>query len=158
MLERVCVETNRKHRIIDITFRVRFAETDQMGIVHHAAYLVYLEEGRSELSRQFNAPYSTLEESGYSLAVTEIALRYLAPARYDNLITVRSWIEQLQSRGIVFGYEVILAPNGQSLVTGTTRHLVIDRRGQVRRMPEAWTSAFSSQMYDESLGPQGVKE
>jgi acyl-CoA thioester hydrolase len=143
------VDTERKRRTADVSFRVRFAETDAMGIVHHAAYLVYLEEGRSELSRQFNAPYSALEQSGYSLAVTEIALRYLAPARYDHRITVRTWIEQLQSRGIVFGYEVFYTETDQILVTGTTRHLCIDHSGQVRRMPQAWTDAFSSQMYDE---------
>jgi acyl-CoA thioester hydrolase len=143
------VETERRRRSADVTFRVRFAETDAMGIVHHAAYLVYLEEGRSELSRQFNAPYSELEVSGFALAVTEIALRYLAPARYDNLITVRTWIEQLQSRGMIFGYEVLHSEGGQVLVSGTTRHLCIDHSGQVRRMPQAWMDAFSSQMYDE---------
>jgi acyl-CoA thioester hydrolase len=123
------VETERKRRSADVTFRVRFAETDAMGIVHHAAFLVYLEEGRSELSRQFNAPYSSLEQSGFSLAVIEVALRYIAPARYDNRITVRSWIEQLQSRGLVFGYEVLNTETGQVLVSGTTRHLCIDRSG-----------------------------
>jgi acyl-CoA thioester hydrolase len=143
------VDTERKRRTADVSFRVRFAETDAMGIVHHAAYLVYLEEGRSELSRQFNAPYSALEQSGFSLAVTEIALRYIAPARYDNSITVRTWIEQLQSRGLVFGYEVVRSETGQVLVSGTTRHLCIDHSGQVRRMPQAWMDAFSSQMYDE---------
>jgi acyl-CoA thioester hydrolase len=143
------VENERKRRKVDVSFRVRFAETDAMGIVHHAAYLVYLEEGRSELSRQFNAPYSELEQSGFSLAVTEIALRYLAPARYDHKITIRTWIEQLQSRGIVFGYEVLYTESDQVLVTGTTRHLCIDHTGQVRRMPQAWTDAFASQMYDE---------
>ncbi len=133
-------------RIAETTFRVRFAETDQMQIVHHAAYIVYLEEGRSELGRQFGASYSVLEDAGFSLAVTEIQAKYLASARYDQRIAVRTWIEELRSRSLIYGYEIINAENRQVLVTGTSKHVCIDRQGQVRRIPEAWRQTLENHM------------
>ncbi len=124
--------------LTETTFHVRFAETDQMGVVHHAVYLVYFEEGRSELSRQHGAPYAGLEALGFSLALSSVTVRYLAPARYDERITVRAWVEQLRSRGITFAYEVVSAASGQTLVTGQTQHICIDRAGEVRHIPQAW--------------------
>ncbi len=132
----------RKPRIAETTFRVRFAETDQMGIVHHSAYVVYMEEGRSELTRQFGASYSSFEAGGFSLAVTELSVRYVAAARYDQKLTVRSWVQQLQSRGMTFNYEIVNAETGQMLVTGMSRHICIDHEGRVRRMPEEWLQLF----------------
>ena len=124
--------------LTEITFHVRFAETDQMGIVHHSVYPVYFEEGRSALSRQHEMPYSKLEQMGYSLALSELNVRFLAPAHYDELLTVRTWIERILSRGIDFGYEVVRATDGELLVTGRTKQICVDRQGQVRRLPEAW--------------------
>lgn len=131
-----------KPRVAETNFRVRFAETDQMGIVHHAAYVVYMEEGRSELTRQFGASYASLEESGYSLAVTELNVRYVAAARYDQRLTVRTWIAQLQSRGLTMQYEIVNAETGQVLATGLSKHICIDHEGQVRRLPDAWIQTF----------------
>ncbi len=130
--------------LTETTFRVRFAETDQMGVVHHAVYLVYFEEGRSELSRRHGAPYADLEASGFSLALSEAQARYMAPARYDDLITVRAWVKQIRSRGITFAYEVIDAGSGQVLVTGQTSHICINRAGEPCRIPEAWIAPFKA--------------
>ena len=124
--------------LTEIAFHVRFAETDQMGIVHHSVYAIYFEEGRSALSRQHGVPYSRLEEMGYSLALSELNIRFLAPARYDELIKVQTWIERILSRGIDFRYEVVRATDGELLVTGQTKQICIDRQGQVRRLPDAW--------------------
>lgn len=124
--------------IVETSFRVRFAETDAMGVVHHAAYVVYLEEGRSEFSRQRGAPYSELENSGFSLAVSEVSLRYLAPARYDQLVTVRTWVKDVRSRAVTFAYEIVDAMTGQLLVTATTKHICVDRAGRVCHIPERW--------------------
>lgn len=129
-------QSNR--RVTETTFRVRFAETDQMGIVHHSAYVVYLEEGRSDFSRQIGAPYAEFEKSGFSLAVSELSVRYIAAARYDDLITVRTWVEQMGSRAMTYNYEVIHAETGQLLVKGVSRHVCIDDTGQVRRIPQDW--------------------
>jgi acyl-CoA thioester hydrolase len=122
----------------ETTFRVRYAETDLMGVVHHSAYVVYMEEGRSDLGRKYNVSNAALERMGFSLAVSDLQVRYAASARYDDLITVRTWIEQVRSRGITFAYEVINAGSGQLLVSGRTRHICVDRAGQVCRLPEAW--------------------
>jgi acyl-CoA thioester hydrolase len=141
------LNAQRKLRVVETTFRVRFAETDQMGIVHHAAYIVYLEEGRSELGRQFGVSYVDFERAGYSLAVTEVSARYMAAARYDNRITIRTWLDQVQSRGMTYRYEIIHADTGQVFVTATTKHICIDHTGQVRRMPQDWLTALQAKMY-----------
>lgn len=130
--------------IAETTFRVRFAETDMMGIVHHSVYLVYFEEGRSEYSRQAGASYADLEARGFSLAVTGVEVRYLAPARYDERLTIRVWAEKLRSRGVTFAYEIINPETQAVLVTGKTHHICIDHNSQVRRIPEDWLNAMRS--------------
>jgi acyl-CoA thioester hydrolase len=143
------VNPQRKKRVIETTFRVRFAETDQMGIVHHAAYAVYLEEGRVEWSRQTGMPYSAFEKAGYSLAVTELSLRYMTAARFDDLITVRAWVEELGSRGLLYHYEVMNAETRQKLVTAKTRLICVDRTGQVRRIPPEWFQRWQALIYED---------
>ena len=133
---------NGRPLLTETSFRVRFAETDQMGIVHHASYLVYFEEGRSELSRQHGMPYSALERMGFSLALSEAHVRYRVPAVYDELVTVRAWVEELRSRGITFGYELVRAADAEVLVTGQTKHICVDRSGRARRLPEEWIAPY----------------
>ena len=129
--------------VAEVTFHVRFAETDAMGIVHHSNYLIYFEEGRSHFSRARGAPYRDLESLGYSLAVSEIQVRYIAPAHYDQKISVLTWIEQTGSRGITFGYEVLDAETQQVLVTGSTKHICINHQGTVRRIPSQWLNMMT---------------
>ena len=131
-------------RIVETSFRVRFAETDMMGVVHHASYLAYLEEGRSEYTRQCGAPYTDLQEMGYFLAVSEVAIRYHAPATYDDLITVRTWLDDLRSRAITFGYEVVATATNNLLITASVRLICIDHDNQVRRIPPEWVSHFTA--------------
>lgn len=130
--------------LTETTFRVRFAETDMMGVVHHANYLIYFEEGRSELSRRAGSPYSALEAQGFSLAVSDLHVRYIGSARYDELLTVRSWIGEIQSRAVTFEHEVVRAVNGEVLARGTVRTICIDREGRVRRIPEVWIAPFKA--------------
>lgn len=125
-------------RIAETTFHVRYAETDQMGIVHHSAYLVWFEEGRSAWSRQAGRTYADFERAGYALAVSEVGARYLAPARYDEKVMVRTRITQVRSRLIRFEYEVLNAGSGQVLVTGFTTHICLDPDGKPTRIPEEW--------------------
>ena len=120
----------------ETTLRVRYAEADSMGIVHHSNYTTYLEEGRSDYARQRGYPYGQVEREGIYLLVTEINLRYHKPAHYEDLITVRTCVTRVQSRGMVFSYEILRA--GDLLVTGTTKHICITHDGQVARVPEAW--------------------
>jgi acyl-CoA thioester hydrolase len=124
-------------RIVETTFPVRYAETDQMQIVHHANYTVWMEEGRSEFMRASGADYAEVERGGYLFAVTGVQIRYLAPAHYGERVTVRTWIEELRSRTLKFGYEIINANSGTLLVTGQSEHVCMDRQGRVIRIPEA---------------------
>ena len=125
-------------RVVETTFPVRYAETDQMQIVHHASYVVWMEEGRSEFMRQSGADYAEIERRGHYFAVTSVHARYLAPAHYGERVTVRTWVEELRSRTLTIGYEIVNAANGTLLVTGRSEHVCIDRQGRVVRIPEQW--------------------
>ncbi len=129
-------------RVHELTFRVRFAETDMMGIVHHANYLVYFEAARVDFSREVGAPYADFEASGYSLAVSQIQIRYIAPARFDQLITVRTWVEELKSRTVIFDFEVVDAQSRAQLATGNAKFICVNHTGQVRRIPATWYNAM----------------
>ncbi len=125
-------------KIAETTFYARYAETDQMGVIHHAAYVVWFEEGRSAWMRAMGGDYAEFEAEGLYLVVSEVQARYAAPALYGRRVTVRTWVEELRSRSLTFGYEVVDTESGQSLVTGTTRHVCTDHQGRVRRIPARW--------------------
>jgi acyl-CoA thioester hydrolase len=115
--------------------RVRYAETDAMGIVHHAVYPVWMELGRSELLRDLGHSYAEWEAQGIMLAVGELRVKYRSPARYDELVTVRTWVKEGNRRKVVFGYEI--TRDGTRLVEGESVHLVMGRDGRHRTLPEA---------------------
>ena len=119
---------------------MRYAETDAQGIVHHAAYIVYFEEGRSEYIRQRGSSYAEFERSGYFLAVTEIQARYIKAAHYDDLLTVRCWVAKARSRSLKFEYEIIQTETGDKLLTGSTTHICLNREGEISRIPKQWLS------------------
>ncbi|MFQ5613392.1 MAG: acyl-CoA thioesterase [Anaerolineae bacterium] len=129
---------------VETTFRVRFAETDQMGIVHHTNYIVWFEEARSAWMRAHGSSYTEFEADGVSLAVSEVRAQFRAPARYDWRVTVRCRVASVRSRQMAFAYEVLNAETGHILVTGQTIHICIDRAGQARRIPHKW-QVFLSQ-------------
>jgi len=133
-----------ERRIVETTYPVRYAETDQMQIVHHANYIVWMEEGRSEFMRASSADYAEVERGGHLFAVTSVQIRYLASAHYGERVTVRTWIEELRSRTLTFGYEIVNASNGTLLVTGQSEHVCIDRQGRVTRIPEAIRALLTS--------------
>ena len=120
------------------SFHIRYAETDAMGIVHHANYLVWFEEARSAFMRARGTSYTAFEAEGVALAVTEARVRYIASARYDRRVTVFCRVERVQSRKICFAYRVVDAESGQLLATGETHHICINRQGHVTRIPLAW--------------------
>jgi acyl-CoA thioester hydrolase len=130
--------------VSEASLRVRFAETDAMGIVHHANYLLYFEVGRVELTRQAGVSYADLEAGGHSLAISEIEIRYLASAHFDQIIKVRTQVEDIGSRSIKLAYEIMDEATGQLLVSGTTRQICLDREGVVRRLPQPWFDAIQS--------------
>jgi len=127
---------------VETTFHVRYAETDQMGVVHHAVYVVWFEEGRSSWMRALGSNYADFEAEGYNLSVSEVDAQYLAPARYGREVTVRTWTEQVQSRAMSIRYEVLDAATRQRLCRGRTRHICVDRDQRVVRLPDKWRRFF----------------
>lgn len=126
----------------ETTFHVRFAETDQMGVVHHAVYAVWFEEGRSDWMRSRGRNYAELDALGINLAVTELNIRYRQPARYGRRVSVITRIKSVRSRGMEIVYEVRDTDSRDLLVTGSTKHVSVDRAGNVIRIPEEWIERF----------------
>ncbi len=122
--------------------RVRYAETDAMGIVHHAVYPIWMELGRSDLLRQMGQSYGEWEAQGFLMAVSELKLTYRAPARYDELVLVRTWVKSAGRRKVAFAYEV--SREGTRLVDGETVHLIMGPDGRNRPLPEAMLSLVAS--------------
>ncbi len=126
--------TPSEHNSVEIEFRVRYAETDQMGFVHHANYLVYFEMGRVELLRARGMSYRDLEAQGYLLVVVKAHVRYLKPARYDDLLRLRTEVTRVTSARIDHRYQ--LFRDGELLAEGETTLACVDRDGNVQRIPE----------------------
>jgi acyl-CoA thioester hydrolase len=124
--------------------RVRYAETDQMGVVYHANYLVWCEVGRTDLMRELGFPYSELEQQGVRLAVAEASLRYGAGARYDDLIRITTRLGSVRSRAITFEYEIARVAPGPltPLASASTRLIATDRDGRTRTLPTAILERF----------------
>lgn len=121
-----------------LEFRVRYAETDQMGVVYHANYLVWCEMGRTELIRRRGDSYAELERAGVVLAVADASVRYHAPARYDDLIRVEAWVDQVRSRTVKFSYRISRASDGEPdvrLASATTTLIALDRDSRPRTLP-----------------------
>lgn len=130
-----------------VEFRTRYAETDQMGIIHHANYLAWCEIGRTELIRRLWKPYAEVEKDGILLAVTEVNVRYLASARYDDLVRITTTVESVRSRAVAFGYLVERVEEDGSttrLATARTGLTPIDRTGRPRALPADLMDAFRS--------------
>ncbi len=123
-------------RVVEATLRVRYAETDAMGIVYHTNYIVWFEVGRGEYMHQQGTGYAHVEAQGHYLPVIEVQARYLAPARYGDLVTVRTRVEEARSRQVTFAYEVIMAETGQLLATGQTKHICVDKEGTITTIPQ----------------------
>jgi acyl-CoA thioester hydrolase len=127
----------------EVRFRVRYAETDQMGVVYYSNYLVWMEVARVEWCRQQGSNYREMErDAGILLAVAECTCRYHAPARFDDEIVVKTWIDRAHSRLVTFAYEMRLFPGGTLLASGTTRHLILNREFQRIRLPEKYHAIF----------------
>jgi len=122
--------------ISSITLRVNYSETDQMGVVYHANYLIWFDRARTELMRETGLTYKELEQQGVYLAVSEVSIRYRAAARYDDLVQVRCWVRELASRRVTFGYAVERAGTGELLATGVTSLVSLTHQHTVTRIPQ----------------------
>ena len=115
--------------------RVRYAETDTMGVVYHANYLAWCEVGRTDLIRASGKSYREMEEAGVALAVADASLRYHAPARYDDVVRVITTLSDVRSRTVTFQYLIQHAETGARLVTASTRLVSVDRMGRTVALP-----------------------
>jgi acyl-CoA thioester hydrolase len=122
--------------ISETLVRVNYSETDQMGVVYHARYLVWLDVARTELLRQSGTTYRDLEASGLRLAVSEVWVRYRQPARYDDLVRIRCWVREAASRKVDFGYTVEHAEDGRLLATATTSLIALNAGMALTRLPD----------------------
>ncbi|WP_419806160.1 acyl-CoA thioesterase [Terriglobus sp.] len=127
--------------------RVRYAETDQMGVVYHANYLVWFEVGRVEFMRSLGLEYRRLEEDfGCLISVVEAQARYKLPARYDDDLLIRTGILMLRGSLMRIGYEIVRVADGVLLATGETTHMVVGRDMKRRALPEPYERAFRAML------------
>ena len=132
--------------------RVRYVETDQMGIVHNANYFIWFEVGRSELCRDKGFSYKEMEDEENALmVVAESYCRYKSPAHYEDVLTVRTKVGELRSRSLRFFYEIYRASDDTLIAEGETLHLVTDRDKKVRVLPEIYRNRLSAK--DEQSFP-----
>ncbi len=135
--------------------RVRYAETDQMGIVHHANYLIWFELGRSALCRARGFSYREMEEKDNALmVVVESYCRYKSPAFYDDAITVRTNIGEIKSRTVRFIYEIFRSSDGLLLAEGETLHIVTDKNKKVRSLPTIYKEKLMTDENADNAFPE----
>ena len=122
--------------ITAVELRVRYAETDQMGVAYHTHYLVWCEVARTDHMRQRGVTYRELEGQGLRLAVVEAGVRYRQPARYDDLLSVRCWVREVASRRVVFGYAIARPADGALLATAQTALIALDAGHRLSSIPD----------------------
>ena len=127
----------------ETTVRVRYAETDQMGVVYYGNYFTWFEIGRVELCRQLGFEYKRMEtEDDSFIVVADAHCRYKRPARFDDLLVIRTKVSESQRRTVRFDYEIIDQASGELLATGDTIHVICDRLGRPKSLPEKYRKYF----------------
>ena len=129
-----------------VSFRVRYAETDAMGVVHHSRYLPWMELGRTEFLRQYGFSYRQCEEEGYFFPLLTATCHYHAPAKYDDLVTVETWIKTIRPPYLEFAYKITREPDGLLLVNGETKQICITKDGKPRREPVKRMETFFKEL------------
>ena len=138
------MNANNNHPVVsESRVRVRYAETDQMGVVYHSNHFIWFEVGRVELMRQLGFSYRDMErEDDCHLAVVDARCRYRAPASYDDEIIVRTRIKNVRESLVHFGYELLRVSDGLLLAEGETTHIAIDRDKKMTTFPEKYMSSL----------------
>jgi acyl-CoA thioester hydrolase len=127
----------------ETSVRVRYAETDQMGVVYYANYMIWFEIGRVETFRQMGFSYKEMEEVDDSyVVVAEASCRYRRPAFYDDQILIRTRVSEARSRTLRFAYEICREPTGELLATGETLHVICDSQNRPKSLPEKYRRYF----------------
>jgi acyl-CoA thioester hydrolase len=137
-------ESRTKPAIVNETrIRVRYAETDQMGVVYHANHFIWFEVGRVEFLRQFGFSYKDMErEENCFIAVVDAQCRYKAPVHYDDEVIVRTYLKHVRQKVLRFGYELRSAGAGELLAEGETTHIVANAEMEPRALPKKYLNVF----------------
>jgi acyl-CoA thioester hydrolase len=137
---------------VRIRFRVRYAETDQMGRAHHMQYLAWFELGRTELLRGTGVAYSELEKQGTLLPVSDAAVEYRRGVGYDELVEIETSVAEVRSRTVTFSYRALRASDGEVLATGSTRLVCTGSDGRPRRIPETVADTLRRLLAEATTG------
>jgi acyl-CoA thioester hydrolase len=141
--QEVSARSNHRGVVSESRLRVRYAETDQMGVVYHANHFIWFEIGRVDLMRQLGFSYRDLErDHGCFIPVVDARCRYKAPARYDDEIIVRTHLRNVRESVIHFGYELVRADNNELLAEGETMHMILDSKMKPAPLPKNYLKAF----------------
>jgi acyl-CoA thioester hydrolase len=144
------MQTTEHH---DTTVRVRYAETDQMGVVYHANYFIWFEVGRVELMRALGIEYKRMEsEDDCHIVVVDVSCRYHASARYDEVLRVRTRITESRNRSIRFSYEIFRDSDQQLLAVGETRHVICGSNGKPKLLPDKYRVILGTAPVSKPLG------
>ncbi|HEY8257844.1 MAG TPA: thioesterase family protein [Gemmatimonadales bacterium] len=144
--------------VSEIRVRVNYSETDQMGVVYHARYLVWLDVARTEHLRLSGTSYRDLESEGFRLAVSEVSVRYRQPARFDDEIRVRCWVRAVATRRVEFGYAVENVADGRLLATASTSLLSLGADMRLTAMPDRVRAALRPVPDPVRLGLSGPED
>jgi acyl-CoA thioester hydrolase len=137
------LQTMAQPLVYETKLRVRYAETDQMGVVYHSNFIIWFEVGRVEMMRELGFSYNEMEQrEGNHLAVADVRCRYKAPARYDDLVVIRTRLMNVRDSLLHFGYEVLRDEDGTLLAEGESVHLVLDREFKRTRLSPRYLPAF----------------
>jgi acyl-CoA thioester hydrolase len=146
------MNSNHNSAVNETRLRVRYAETDQMGVVYHSNHLVWFEIGRVELMRQLGFSYRDMErDDGCFIAVVEVKCRYRAPVRYDDEVVVRTRLKGVRESVVQFTYELVRADNGALLAEGETTHIVTDANLKVSVLPEKYLKVFREVLRNKEM-------
>ena len=141
------MKSTDRHALNETRVRVRYAETDQMGVVYHSNHLIWFEVGRVELLRQLGFSYRDMErEDGRFIAVAEAKCRYRAPVYYDEEVVIRTRLKHVRESVVVFSYELLRSDGGALLAEGETTHIVTDANMKIAALPEKYLTAFRHAM------------
>ncbi len=134
---------NAKPQVYETKFRVRYAETDQMGVVYHSNFVIWFEVGRVEMLRQLGFTYREMEkQDGTHIAVVDVRCRYKAPARYDDMVAIRTRLVNVRDSLLHFGYEIVRDEDGTLLAEGETVHIVVDSEFKRIPLPQRYLPSF----------------
>ena len=122
------------------SIRVRYSETDKMGVVYYANFLVWFEVGRTDYCRKVGFTYKDMEEDGLLLSVAEATCRYQSPAYYDDFLTVHTYLQSLKKRVLYFKYKVLRNDKNELLATGQTAHIITNHNGRPQSLPKKYQS------------------